>query len=536
MTDWVLRGGQVIDGLGGPRYPADVVIEDGRIDRIIPSGAPAHAADIDVTGLVVAPGFIDMHAHSDLAVLADKQHLSKVAQGVTLEVVGQDGLGYAPVTDEVMEAVRAQIVAWNGNPPLDYAWRSIADYLAEVDRGASVNVAVLVPHGTARMTVMGTEARAATPAELGRIQQIVAEGLLDGAMGMSTGLTYTPGMYASDDELVDALAAVRKIGGFYCTHHRNYGSQVLEAYRDCITVARRANVPLHLAHCNVNFPRNRGRAPEVLAAIDDGIADGVDISLDSYPYLAGATNLAALLPSWVHQGGSEATIALLADPASRKRIMYEMEVTGSDGFHGIPADWDIVGISLVGSPELRWAIGKSVAALAREKQLAPGDFFADLLVADRLATGGVLQFGNEENVRTIMRHPVHTVGSDGVLAGDRPHPRGWGTFPRFLGTYARDLGLMAMEEAVAHATSRAARRLGLVDRGVIAEGFRADVAVFDPGTVSSPATYEEPRLSPVGIHYVFVNGELTLREGRRTSALPGRAVRLGAAKKLLASA
>jgi N-acyl-D-amino-acid deacylase len=525
MSDWALRGGQVIDGLGGARYAADVVITDGRIDRILAPGTPALAEDIDVTGLAVAPGFIDMHAHSDLAVLADGQHLSKVAQGVTLEVVGQDGLGYAPVTDEVMAAVREQIVAWNGNPPLDYAWRSIADYLAEVDRGAAVNVAVLVPHGTARMTVMGTSPRAATPAELRQIQEIVAQGLLDGAMGMSTGLTYTPGMYASDDELVDALDAVRRIGGFYCTHHRNYGSQVLEAYRDCITVARRANVPLHLSHCNVNFPRNRGRAPEVLAAIDEGLADGVDISLDSYPYLAGATNLASLLPSWAHADGSEATIALLADPASRKRIMHEMEVDGADGFHGIPVDWSIVGISLVGSPELGWATGKSVAELAREKGQAPADVFADLLIADRLATGGVLQFGNEENVRTIMRHSVHTIGSDGVLVGDRPHPRGWGTFPRFLGTYARELGLMSMEEAVAHATSRAAKRLRLADRGVIAEGFRADVVVFDPDTVASPATYEAPRQSPVGIEYVFVNGELTLQQGRRTSALPGRAIR-----------
>ena len=525
MTDWALRGGQVMDGLGGSRYPADVVIKDGRIHQILAPGTPAHAEDIDVTGLAVAPGFIDMHAHSDLAVLADREHLPKVAQGVTLEVVGQDGLGYAPVTDAVMTAVRDQIVAWNGNPPLDYAWRSIADYLAEIDRGAAVNVAVLVPHGTARMNVMGTASRAATPAELRQIQEIVAQGLLDGAMGMSTGLTYTPGMYASDDELVDALAAVRRIGGFYCTHHRNYGARVLDGYRDSIAVARRANVPLHLAHCNVNFPRNRGRAPEVLAAIDEGIANGVDITLDSYPYLAGATNLAALLPSWTHAGGSESTIALLADATSRQQIMYEMEVDGADGFHGIPVDWNIVDISLVGNPDLRWAIGKSVSALAREKQLPPGDLFAELLIADRLATGGVLQFGNEENVRTIMRHPVHTVGSDGVLVGDRPHPRGWGTFPHFLGTYARDLGLMSMEEAVAHATSRAATRLGLVDRGVIAEGFHADIVVFDPDTVASPATYEEPRLSPVGIEYVFVNGELTLQEGHRTSALPGKAIR-----------
>lgn len=526
MTSWILRGGDVIDGLGGPRYAADILISHGRIARILNRDEQVECENVlDVTNFVISPGFIDMHAHSDLAVLSDRDHGAKVAQGVTLEVVGQDGIGYAPVTDDIMNVTREQIAGWNGNPALDYEWRSIADYLTKIDAGSPVNVAILVPHGTARMTVMGSSSRAATPDELVSIREIVAQGLRDGAMGMSTGLTYTPGMYASDDELAHALVAVRELGGYYCPHHRNYGVRVVEAYGECIELARSTGVPLHFAHCHINFPQNRGRAAEVLTAIDDAIADGLDITLDSYPYLAGATYLAALLPSWTQANGKEATLALLADEKSRSRIVDEIELDGSDGHHGVPMEWETIVISSVRDVANNWAVGKTISELATQRGATPGDIFVDILISDNLSTGCLVDVGNEENVRAVMSHPAHTVGSDGILVGDRPHPRGWGTFPRFLGTYARDLGVLSMEEAVAHATSRAAKRLGLADRGVIAEGMWADLVVFDPENIGSPVTYDEPKLAPVGIHFVFVNGELTLKNGQRTEALPGRGIR-----------
>lgn len=525
MGDLVLRGGSIVDGTGRPAYTADVALSGGRISGILSPGQEFKGEELDVAGLVVAPGFIDMHAHSDLAVLADSQHVSKVAQGITLEVVGQDGLGYAPVNDEVMAATREQIAGWNGTPELDYSWRTIADYLAKVDEGAAVNVAVLVPHGTVRMMVMGTESRAATADELGRIRDIVAQGLRDGAMGMSTGLTYTPGMYASDEELVHALAAVREIGGYYCPHHRNYGVNVVEGYRACLKIAGMAGVPLHLAHCHVNFPQNKGRAAEVLAAIDEAMGAGLDVTLDSYPYLAGATYLAALLPSWVHEGGKEAMGRRLSDPAMRKRILHEIEVDGSDGHHGVPMDWATIVIASTQRTDNAWAVGKTVAEMAGAGPASAGDAFLDLLVADDFGAGCLVQVGNEENVQAVMRHRAHTVGSDGILVGDRPHPRGWGTFPRFLGHYVRELGVMSLEEAVLHATSRPARRLGLADRGAVKVGNWADLVVFDAEAVGSRATYDNPKVLPDGIHHVFVNGEATIREGIRTSAQPGRAVR-----------
>lgn len=529
MEAWVLTGGRVADGSGADPEPADVVVRDGRVAELLPPGAgrTVQGRRLDVEGHVVTPGFIDMHAHSDLAVLADQQHLPKTLQGVTLEVVGQDGLAYAPVTDEVMEVMRAQIAGWNGVPDLDYAWRTVGEYLDRVDEGAPVNVATLVPQGTVRMIAMGNDARPPRAEELDRMKGLVARGMREGAMGLSTGLTYVPGMYASDEEIVALLEPVREAGGYYCSHHRNYGARVVDAYRECLALGERAGVPVHLAHCHVNFPQNRGRAGEVLAAIDEVTRRGVDVTLDSYPYLAGATYLAALLPSWTQSRGSEHALALLGDPESRARIIHEIEVLGSDGHHGVPMDWGTIRITSVGDAAQQWAVGGTIADLAQARSVAPGELFADLLVEDRMGTGCLVEVGNEENVRAVMAHPAHTVGSDGILVGEKPHPRGWGTFPHFLGAYVRDEAVMSFGEAVAHMTSRAARRLGLRDRGMVRVGYRADLVVLDPSMIASPATYDEPKLPPTGVRHVFVNGQPTVLDGRRTDRLPGRSVRLG---------
>lgn len=526
MTDCVLAGGLVVDGTGAPAFPADVIVSADRIAGVVPRGsAEAAGPRVDVTDLVVAPGFIDMHAHSDLAVVYDMAHTAKVWQGVTLEVVGQDGLSYAPVTDEALYMLLEQLAGWNGVPDAEPDWRTVADYLGRVDGGAAVNVAYLVPHGTVRLGVIGMDDRPSSRDELGRMRALVAQGMAEGAMGLSAGLTYAPGMYAGDDEIVVLCGPVQDAGGYYCPHHRNYGAAVVQGYADCLAIARQARVALHLAHCHVSFPRNAGRAGEVLEVIDVGIDEGLDVTLDSYPYLAGATYLAALLPSWVHAGGTDAALRRLREPGQRSAILREMEVVGADGCHGLPVDWSKVIVSAVMNQALAWAVGSSLAALGASRGQPPGQVFCDLLVEDRLHSGCLTEIGNEENVRTIMRHPAHTGGSDGILVGARPHPRGWGTFPRFLGTYVRELGTLGLEECVAHLTSRAARRLGLHDRGVVRPGAWADLVVFDPETIAAEATYEEPCRQPTGIHHVLVNGEFTLRDGHRTDRCPGRAIR-----------
>ena len=527
QPETVLTGGNVVDGTGAPARRADLVLGNGRIAHVVPPGkAVSTGAVVDVSGLTVAPGFIDMHAHSDLAVLADPAHEAKVMQGITLEVIGQDGLGYAPVTKTTADELHAQLVGWNGAPELDRSWRTIGEYLDRVDEGAPVNVAHLVPHGNVRMNVLGGENRPPTRTELERMVAEVAQGMAEGAHGLSTGLTYTPGMYADNEEIIALLAPVRDAVGYYCPHHRNYGSRVVESYRECLDVAHRAQVALHLAHCHVNFPLNRGRAPEVLDAIDEAtVRHGLDVTLDSYPYGASATYLAAPLPSWAQAGGTSATLDRLRDEAVRTRIVHEIEVEGSDGNHGVPMDWSTLVITGVTEPTLSWAVGSSIADLARARGVEPSRLYTDMLIADELRSGCLLQVGNEENIRTIMQHGSHTAGSDGILVGAKPHPRGWGTFPRYLGHYVRELGILTLEECVRHLTSRAALRLGLTDRGTVHVGAIADLVVFDPDTVDSPATYEDPCRTPVGIEHVLVGGEFTVRDGRRTDRLPGRSVR-----------
>jgi len=343
VLDLLIRGGRVIDGSGEPAFAADVAIDGDRIAAVGQVDEPARRI-IDADGLFVCPGFIDMHTHSDVKLLSEPSHDAKICQGVTLELLGHDGLSYAPVTDAVLEQLRAQLAGWNGDPQgFDWSWRTVGEYLDRLDRsGIAVNAAYLVPHGTLRLCAMGYDDRAPTAAELEHMQQLLVEGLEQGAVGLSAGLTYAPALYADDDELVALCSAMRDLGGFYCPHHRNYGLNALEAYADSIEIARRAGVPLHLAHAHLGFPVNRGRAPELLALIDAARADGVDVSLDTYPYLAGSTYLHAFLPSWMHVGGADATIARLRDPALRERLRAELEDEGSDGFHGIPMDWSII--------------------------------------------------------------------------------------------------------------------------------------------------------------------------------------------------
>ncbi|MEU7132051.1 D-aminoacylase [Streptomyces sp. NPDC046261] len=530
--DLVLRDARVIDGTGRPSYRADVALAHGRIAGIHREGTgPRLSARrvLDVHGLALAPGFIDMHAHSDLALLRDPAHTAKVAQGVTLEVIGQDGLSYAPVDDRTLPQIRTAITGWNGDGngiDIDFDWRTVGEYLDRLDRrGTAVNAAYLVPQGAVRMLAVGWENRPATAAELGHMRRLVAEGLEQGAVGMSSGLTYPPGMYADDAELTELCRVVARYGGYYCPHHRSYGAGALAAYEEMIDLARAAGCALHLAHAVMNFGVNTGRAGALLALLDAALADGADISLDTYPYTPGCTTLAALLPGWASEGGPEAVLARLRDDATAGRIRYAMEVTGADGCHGVPVDWDTVEISGVAGPGRAEYVGRTVADAARERGEAPFATARRLLVEDRLGPTILHHVGHEENVRAIMRHRVHTGGSDGILHGAKPHPRAFGTFPHYLGRYARELGVFSLEECVAHLTSRPAARLRLPDRGLVREGYSADLVLFEPRTVASGATFEAPRTLPTGIPYVLIAGRFVMEDGRRTDVLAGRTVR-----------
>jgi N-acyl-D-amino-acid deacylase len=520
VLDILIRNGQLIDGTGNPWVRADVGIADGRVVSVGVIGDEPAGRTIDASGLYVCPGFVDMHAHSDVQLLAHPEWEVKLAQGVTLEVIGQDGLGVAPLTDEIVAPLRQQLKAWNGNPPeVDWAWRTMAEYLALFDGRVSPNVACLVGHGTVRMEVMGMDDRQPDDDELRRMQAVVQQAMADGAVGLSAGLTYAPAVYSNDDELVELCRPVHDWGGHYQPHHRNYGEGALAAYAASIDIGRRANVPVHLTHAHMSTPANRGRGPELLALVNESRAGGVDVTLDSYPYLAGNTYLHASLPSWVHTGGNAALLDRLRDPATRRRIEADMDAV----------DWSRVVLSSVSLEHDRRFVGLSVAdaAHAAGKQSA-FDFYCDLLVDEDLGVGALIFAGIEENVRTILQHPAHMAGSDGIVLGDRPHPRAWGTFARYLSEYVRELKLVRLEDMVRKMTALPAQRLGLVDRGLIRPGCAADVVCFDAEQIRDRASYENPRQAPDGVPYVVVNGEVVIDNHQHTGKTPGRVLRRSA--------
>jgi N-acyl-D-amino-acid deacylase len=515
--DVLIRHGQLIDGTGNPWVRADVAIVNGRVASVGFLRDESARRIIDADGLFVCPGFIDMHAHSDVQLLAQPEWEVKLAQGVTVEVIGQDGLGVAPLTDRIVAPLRQQLKAWNGDPVVvDWTWRSMADYVARFDGHVSSNVACLVGHGTVRMQVMGMDDRGPSDEDLRQMQAIVGQALSDGAVGLSAGLTYAPAVYSNDDELVELCGPVRQWGGYYQPHHRNYGAGALDAYAASVDIGRRAGVPVHLTHAHMSTPANRGRGVELLALIDQSRAEGVDVTLDSYPYLAGNTYLHASLPKWVHTGGNSAILDRLRDPPIRRRIEAEMDAV----------DWSRIVLSCVSRPGSRRFVGSSVADAAHAAGKASAfDFYCDLLIEENLGVGAINFIGNEENVRTILQHPAHMAGSDGIVVGDRPHPRAWGTFARYLSEYVRELKLVRLEEMIRKMSALPAQRLGLIDRGLLRPGFAADVVCFDAETVRDRATYTDPRQTPDGIAYVLVNGEVVIDNHHHTGNLPGRVLR-----------
>lgn len=532
----VYRGATVVDGTGAPRYVADVAIEGIRVVAILAEGAggddlelPDGAVEIEASGLVLAPGFIDMHAHSELAVLTGAAHDAKIRQGVTTEVLGQDGLGYAPLDEATAVVIPTQIAGWNGLP-VEAPWRTMDDLLTAIDAAAVANAAVLVPQGNLRMIVVGHENRAATPSEITAMADLLGRALDAGAFGMSSGLTYTPGMYADTAELEALCRVVAERGGYWAPHTRSYGGGALDAYREALDIGRRTGCPVHLTHATMNFTPNRGRAAELLTLIDEAIADGVDVTLDTYPYLPGATTLAALLPSRLAATGDLLQALAALDADGRETVRVELEEIGCDGFHGEKADWTQIQISGTANPAIGDLVGRTIAEIADTSGRRAVDVVIDTIIADAGATGILMHIGDEENVRAIMRHPQHAGGSDGILIGARPHPRGRGTFPRYLGHYVRELGILSLEEAVRHLAGTPARRLGLdrgdAPRGVIRRGAVADLVLFDPETVAAGATFEAPFGAPLGIIEVLVGGVPVVSDGEVTGATPGRALRM----------
>jgi N-acyl-D-amino-acid deacylase len=523
VFDLLIRGATIVDGSGAPSWTGDLAVEAGRIAEVGRIAASRARRTLDADGLVLAPGFIDLHAHSDLVLLEQPEHRLKVRMGVTTELLGQDGLSYAPIAPEALPQMRDMVAGINGAPDIAYDWTSVDDYLGRLaEAGPAVNVAYLVPHGALRLSVLGMADRVATDSEIERMAAMAAEGMADGALGLSTGLTYPPGQWSDTRELVAICRAIAPFAGIYVTHHRDYGAGLIEAASEALRVGLDAGIPVHFSHFHVSGEPWRGRAREVLQLLTTARAAGQDVTLDAYPYLAGSTFLGAFLPDRVQGGAPDEVVARLRDPRTRAEVVADLD-RGPKQF--VQVTWDAFAIAGLGRQTASDIVGRRIPEIAASRGRSVGELVCDLLVENDMNVGVIAHFGNEENVRTIMRDPGYTVGTDGILVGGSIHPRAGGTYPRILGTYVREEGILPLERAIRCLSAAAADRLGLAERGYLRPGQRADLVLFDSTTIAGPASYEEPLLPPVGMPFVFVNGEPVKWDDELTGARPGHVIR-----------
>jgi len=497
------------------RDPDAIGAAIGRADRVI-----------DARDRVVAPGFIDLHSHSGLMILAEPRHEPKVRQGVTTEVVGVDGLSYAPMPDPER---LAELVEMNGGldglPDLDFDWDSVESYLDRFDRGMGLNVAFLVGNSSLRLATTGWEDREPNAAELASMRSMLVEAMEQGAYGLSSGLDYPPGSYASTEELANLAHEAARLGGFYHTHVRyTLGDRFLDPFREAIDIGRRGDSPAHITHFyhRATFP---GTPEQMLALVDDARAEGLDVTFDAYPYEWASTRLLITVPPWVQAGGPGPTKERLANRAVRERIRSELRERGVlyAGAGGI-AD---IRLGYFARPENLRFEGRTLGDVGQEVGGDLVDVLCDLLLSEGLRINQVTPGPHTDGIRRFYRHPVSMVGTDSTFIGAKPSPRSYGSYPRILGQFVRDEGLLSLEQAVAKMTSMPAARLGLKDRGRLADGLVADIVVFDPATVRANATFDEPRQFPEGIETVVVNGTVVVEAGEHTGALPGRALRRG---------
>ncbi len=524
MLDILIQDSSIVDGTGKAAFKADVGITRGRI-TILTDGVERQARRIiRAAHLYLAPGFIDPHTHSDMSIPANPRAESKIHQGVTTEVTGNCGISLAPLAGAAIEEAQAQVK----NFGVDITWRSMAEYLNHLrNLGAAVNVVPLVGHNTVRGSILGFDDVQPTPEQQTEMERVVAEAMEQGARGLSTGLFYPPGFYTRTAEVIELARTAARYGGIYASHIRNESNHLLESVAEAIEIGEQAGIAVEIAHLKLHGHRNWEGADRLLALIDDAHSRGVRIGCDQYPYAASATWLGAVLPYWAQAGGAKTVAERLTDPATRARIRQEREKdrVAWDNRCG-PPTWD--GILVTDCSARPDVLGKNIAEIAEMDAKHPLEVIFDLIVVSKSQVGCVFFDQLEDNVRTLMRHPLVVVGSDGlalsphgVLGQGNPHPRSYGTFPRVLGHYVREK-VLTLEEAVKKMTSITAARFGLTDRGVIREGAWADLVLFDPQTIADKATFGDPHQYPDGIPYVIVNGVVVIDQHQHTGALPGK--------------
>jgi len=529
--DLVLKNGWIIDGSGNPRFRGDVAVRGDRIAAVGFLGNAAARETVDVHGLIVAPGFIDMMGQSEINALIDNRVFSKITQGVTTEVTGEGG-SVVPLTDRLALDDSDAMKKWHYRED----WRDLDGYFAQLEKqGSALNIATFVGATQVRLAVVGKDDRAPTPAELAHMTAIVDTLMEQGGLGLWTALEYAPASYSKTEELIALAKAARRHGGVYASHMRNEGTRIDDALNEVFRIAREANIPAEVSHLKVAGRRSWGRMPAVLAKIDSARAAGLDITADQYPYTRAATSLDASIPTWAESGGWDSLLVRLRDPRTRARLHAEMlhPTDGTEGFYNEAGGGAGILITGVFQDSLRPIQGRTIAEIAAARHRDPIETIFDVVLAEAgHRTDAVYAVMDEPDVQSAMKTWWVAVNTDfGGVAPDGPfgtqsaHPRAYGTFARILGHYSRDLKLFPLEFAVRKMTALAAQRVGLYDRGMLKPGMAADITVFDAATVADRATFEQPHQPSVGFAYVFVNGKKVLDHGRLTTARPGRGLR-----------
>jgi N-acyl-D-amino-acid deacylase len=528
--DVLIRDGRVVDGSGNPWIKADVGIRAGRIARIGRLERAQASRVIDANGKVVTPGFIDMHTHSEYPLLYDGSAQSKIRQGVTTEVVGE-GTSPGPIEGPTIEPAKEMLKRFK----IDLTWRTLDGYFERLKKsGSSVNVASYVSAGQVRDDVLGYANRPPNADELGRMRKLVASTMEEGAFGLVDALEATGG-YAKTGELIELAKVVSRYGGIYATHMRGEGDTVLDSVREAIEIGEKGWVPVEIFHLKVAGSNNWGRMPEVVALIESARARGVDINANQYPYIAANHPTLPLLPPWALEGGVDKTMERLKDPQLRARMKHDIMEGLPDwtqNYVRLSGGWKGIVVGATRSEKNAYLPGKTLEDNGKLRGKDPADAFFDLLLEEHGQVSCMPFMMNEKDVQTLLRAPWVDIASDGtslategVLGEGHPHPRNFGTFPRILGHYVRQEKVLTLEDGVRRMTSLAAQRLGVKDRGLLREGFWADVVVFDPDRIADRATFEQPKQYPEGIDYVLVNGRVVIDRGKHTGARPGMMLR-----------
>ncbi len=525
--DLVIKGGHIYDGSGAPPFRADIAISHDSIVAIGKLGNSRGKTEIDASHRAVAPGFIDVHDHSDLSLLVNPKAESVIHQGITTLVSGQCGSSPFPISAETWEEEKENA---KKNYDLDLDWKDLMGFLSRLEaRGIALNYSTLVGHGSIRGAVMGFADRPPTAEELERMKQEVEANIRNGAFGLSSGLEYTPGSFAGPEEIQALCQVVARQGGIYATHMRDEGDRLIESLDESIAAARASGVRLQISHFKTAYPQNWSKLDEALSRLEQAKHEGIDIFCDRYPYIAASTGLSFFFPVWAREGRSEDFISRLKDPSLDGRLRaYAAEQEKKLG------TWENVVLSSIPSEKNRRFQGKNILEAAAELGKPAYDFMRDLLVEEEGQVDMISFMMSEDNLKRILAHPLVGVGCDGsavapygILSRGKPHPRNYGTFPRVLGKYVREEKILPAEEMIKKITSIPASRFGFSKRGLIKIGFLADLVVFDPETIEDRATWADPHQYPRGIDFVIVNGQVVIDHNESTGRLPGRVLRRG---------